>query len=376
MYRGFGFGVTGKAEGNGRVGVLSTPHGKIKTPMFMPVGTQATVKSLTPEDLKNTGASIILSNTYHLYLRPGAGVVSEMGGLHNFMKWDRAILTDSGGFQAQSLSKNGGETDEEDEKESPMAKVMEEGVEFRSHLDGSKHFFTPELSIEVQELLGADIIMAFDECTPNTDREYAKSAMERTHRWLIRSKKKWEEMEAGKEVPQALFGIIQGGKFEDLRWESAKFVVDQDLPGIAIGGESIGSDPNETAETISWVRDLLPKDKPLYAMGVGVRPSDLVSVVAAGADMFDCVAPTRLARTGLLYHPEHENERINIAKAEFSHDKRILNEECDCYTCKEGFSRAYLSHLFRARELLFYRLASIHNLRTMIRTVEEIQSVG
>lgn len=329
---------------------LKTAHGSVNLPVFMPVGTAGSVKALSPQDLKELGAQIILGNTYHLYLRPGEGLVKKFGGLHKFMGWDRAILTDSGGFQVMSIG----------------TKITEEGVEFKSHIDGSKHLLTPEKSIKIQQELGADIIMAFDQATPTTDRQYTKAAMERTHRWLSRSKKAWTNKK------QKMFGIIQGGKFKDLRRESAKFVIEQNLPGVAIGGESIGSDAKETAEVISWVKDLLPEDRPLYAMGVGVRPSDLKSVIAAGADMFDCVAPTRLARTGYLFHPGEKNERLNISLAKFALDKKQILDDCDCYTCKEGFSRGYLHHLFRSRELLYYRLASIHNLRVMIRTVEEI----
>lgn len=272
------------------------------------------------------------------------------------MNWSHPILTDSGGFQVHSLS----------------PQISEEGVSFKSHLDGSTHFLTPEKSIQIQIDLGADIIMTFDECTPTTNKTYTKAAMLRTHRWLIRCIKEWKKLRTAK--PPALFGIIQGGKYKDLRIESAKFIVDQNLPGIAIGGQSIGSDPAETAEVLSWVRDLLPKDKPLYAMGVGVSPSHITSVIKAGADMFDCVAPTRLARCGLLYHLDSPKERIDINKAIFANDPQPILPNCDCYTCQSGFSRVYLHHLFRSHELLYYRLASIHNLRTMIRTVEKITS--
>lgn len=358
---------------------MVTPHGVVQTPVFMPVGTAASVKSLSPDDLGDIGAQIILGNTYHLYLRPGEKLISEMGGLHDFMGWNKPILTDSGGFQVMSLSKMANSQYSifnEDHK--PLAKVTEEGVEFRSHLDGLRHFLTPEKSVEIQEHLEADIIMAFDQGTFSADKRYTKAAMERTHRWLVRSKKRWEELEKKKQIPgnkkqtQALFGIIQGGKYKDLRQEAAKFVVGQDLPGIALGGESIGSDAQETAEVISWVRELLPRDKPLYTLGVGVKPSDLVAAVKAGADMFDCVAPTRLARTGLIYHPEEKGERISIGKAQYAKDKKVIWDDCDCYTCKSGFSRGYLNHLFRSRELLYFRLASIHNLRVMIRTVQNI----
>ena len=315
----------------------------------MPVGTNASVKSLSPQDLESVGAQIILANAYHLHLRPGEKTVKKMGGLHQFMNWSHPILTDSGGFQVQSLS----------------PKVSEEGVIFKSHLDGSTHSFTPEKSIQIQIDLGADIIMAFDECSPsNASKSYVEASMRRTHRWLVRCIKEL------KKLKPMLFGIIQGGKYKDLRRESAKFVVDQDLAGIAIGGESIGSESAETSETIAWVKDLLPKNKPLYAMGVGVKPSDAVAAIKAGADMFDCVAPTRLARCGLLYNLQYPKERLDISKSIFKLDKKPIAKNCDCYTCR-NFTRGYLHHLFKCRELLFYRLASIHNLRMMINAVNK-----
>lgn len=319
--------------------IIKTKHGEIQTPVFMPVGTNATVKSLSPEDLKEIGAQIILANNYHLSLRPGSENVQKMGGIHKFMNWDRPILTDSGGFQVQSLN----------------CKITEEGVKFESH------FFTPELAIQSQIQIGADIIMAFDDSTGS------KEAMERTHRWLVRCKKYMLSNQLTNN--QSLFGIIQGGKSRELRRQSAKFVIDQDLPGIAIGGAAIGSNADETAETIGYIRDLIPKNKPLYAMGVGVKPSDITSVIKAGADMFDCVAPTRLARCGLLYNCESKTERIDISQSKFRLDKNPIDPICDCSTCK-NYSRAYLHHLFKCRELLYYRLGSIHNLRVMIRTAE------
>lgn len=309
--------------------IIETAHGEIQTPVFMPVGTNATVKSLSPEDLKEIGAQIILANNYHLFLRPGSENVEKMGGVHKFMNWDRPILTDSGGFQVQTID----------------CKISEDGVRF------GKNFFTPESAIQSQMQIGADIIMAFDDSTGT------KEAMERTHRWLVRCKKVMGS--------STLFGIIQGGSDRNLRRQSAKFVIDQDLPGIAIGGAAIGSNAQETAEVIGFVRDLLPKNKPLYAMGVGVRPSDIRSVIKAGADMFDCVAPTRLARCGLLYNCESKNERIDINQSKFKLDKNPIDPLCDCSTCK-NYTRGYLHHLFKCRELLFYRLASIHNLRVMI----------
>ena len=278
------------------------------------------------------------------------------------------ILTDSGGFQIQSLSK----------EQVALCQIDDDGVTFRSHLDGGTlHRFTPEIATGSQLDIGSDIIMALDDSVPaNADRKRTEIAVKRTHDWLQRCIKVWKKFTSTLPLSHTppLFGIIQGGQFPDLLRESAKFVIDQNLPGIAIGGAVIGSDPSETAETIASVRDLLPKDKPLYAMGVGVRPSDLVSVIKAGADMFDCVAPTRLARTGYLYHPEAKNERIDISQTKFRLDKQVLDSSCDCYTCASGFTRAYLHHLYKCKELLYYRLASIHNLRTMIRTVEKSAS--
>lgn len=328
------------------VKTLSTPHGNITLPVFMPVGTAATVKSLSREDLETIGASIILANNYHLYLRPGSKNIKKLGGVHKFMNWPHSILTDSGGFQVHSLH----------------PKISDAGVEFTSHLDGSKHFFTPELATQSQIDIGADIIMAFDHCVPpNVTHSYARAAVTRTHAWLLRCIKVW------KNKKQKLFGIIQGGEYPDLLRESAKFVVDQDLPGVAVGGAVIGSDQHQTADTIAAIRDLLPNDKPLYAMGVGVRPSDLLNVIRAGADMFDCVAPTRLARTGLLYNHESKNERIDISQSKYKLDQNPIDNCCDCPTC-HTYTRAYLHHLFKCKELLFYRLASMHNLRVMLKT--------
>jgi queuine tRNA-ribosyltransferase len=375
----------GKAlPGFGRTGLLTTDHGEIHTPVYMPVGTAATVKSLSPDDLKLLGAQIILANNYHLFLRPGSENVKKLGGVHNFMRWDRPILTDSGGFQVQSLK----------------PKITNEGVEFKSFIDGSPRFLDPETAIKSQLDIGADIIMAFDDSTPaGTTYAEAQTRMLRTHKWLKRSISAWRKYTAllntsplkfpsprlgeGLEVRYkknealypSLFGIVQGGNFPDLRRQSAEFVIAQHLPGIALGGASIGREASETAENIAMVRDLLPKNIPIYAMGVGVYPSDAVSVIKAGADMFDCVAPTRLARCGQLYHPELKSQYLDISKSAFILDKKVILKDCDCYTCTNGFTRAYLHHLFKCKELLYYRLASIHNLRVMIRTVENISHI-
>ena len=384
MLKGFSFSVVVKAhKTRARAGELYTPHGLVRTPVFMPVGTAGSVKALAPGDLSDAGVQILLGNTYHLYLRPGDTAVRRLGGLHRFMAWTGPILTDSGGYQVSSLGKF------RDEGFPVMSRIDDHGVTFKSHLDGSMHRFTPEKAIRIQENLGADIIMAFDEATPARGKAYARHAMERTHRWLDRCVSEWkkcEERKQGKALPQALFGIIQGGNYRDLRCESAEFVVSRDLMGIAIGGASIGKNPEETAENVSWVADLLPSNNPLYLMGVGVNPEDVIGAVLCGADLIDCVAPTRLARMGHLYSgklrgkagkwgftSEFSRGRLNIDQARFRLDDHVIDEGCDCYTCAMGFSRAYLHHLFRSRELLYYRLASLPNVRFMVRLTEGLR---
>ena len=332
-----------------RTGAFTTPHGTLQTPVFAPVGTQATVKALTPAQVADLGASLVLSNTYHLYLRPGDDLVAEMGGLHRFMRWPRPMLTDSGGFQVFSLSQT--------------RKVDEDGVTFRSHIDGSEHRFTPEKSIRIQENLGADIIMAFDECADPNDHEYIKQAMERTHRWAERS------LKAKRRADQALFGIVQGGIDPDLRAASAEFIASLDTPGIAIGGLSVGETKDEMHATLDVVTPLLPEDKPRYLMGVGT-PEDIINGIARGIDIFDCVLPTRLARHHAAFSPEG---RLNMMNATFARDERSIDEDCDCYTC-QNFTRAYIRHLIVAKELLAGTLLSIHNLRALIRLVENIRN--
>jgi queuine tRNA-ribosyltransferase len=358
-------------------GVITTDRGEINTPVFMPVGTAATVKALDVADIENTKAEIILANTYHLFLRPGEKLVSEMGGVAEFMNWHKPMLTDSGGFQVFSLGKgaNG----------KPLAKIDEEGVTFKSHLDGKMHRFTPEISIDIQRDLGADIIMAFDECTPDeATNAYAKEALGRTHRWAEQSVKRWEENNklSAQGKNQALFGIIQGAMDKELRRESAKFICSLPFSGIALGGETVGYNMEGTLEMIEWIKDLLPADKPLYAMGLGRDPQNLVDIFAAGVDMCDCVAPTRLARNGALYYgelrgdkfeSEFKNGRLNIDNKIYENDKSVIMEGCDCYTCTSGYSRSYLRHLYRAKELSYYRLASIHNVRFMVRLSEQIR---
>ena len=331
-----------------RTGTFTTPHGTLQTPIFAPVGTQATVKALTPAQVADLGASLVLSNTYHLYLRPGDELVADMGGLHEFMRWPSPMLTDSGGFQVFSLSQT--------------RKVDEDGVTFKSHIDGSEHRFTPEKSIAIQENLGADIIMAFDECADPNNHEYIKQAMERTHRWAERS------LKAKLRADQALFGIVQGGIDPDLRAASAEFIASLDTPGIAIGGLSVGETKEEMHATLDVVTPLLPENKPRYLMGVGT-PEDIINGIARGIDIFDCVLPTRLARHHAAFSPEG---RLNMMNATFARDEHPIDETCDCYAC-QNFTRAYIRHLIVARELLAGTLLSIHNLRALIRLVEDIR---
>ncbi len=333
-----------------RAGVLYTPHGSVDTPVFMPVGTQATVKAVTPEDLRSLGAGMLLANTYHLYLRPGVDVINRLGGLHTFMAWQGPILTDSGGFQVFSLAH--------------LRRVNDDGVLFRSHIDGSEHFLSPELAIEAQEALGADIIMALDECPPYVeDNRVIGEAMERTHVWAERSRAK-HRREA-----QALFGIVQGGTFADLRYESAERVAALDFDGYALGGLSLGEPKETTSAIVEATVPLLPADRPRYLMGVG-SPEDLVEGVARGIDMFDSALPTRLARNGALFT---RRKRVNILNSRFREGKGPIEDGCDCYTCS-NFSLAYLNHLFRCQELLAYNLATIHNLRFITRLMSEMRA--
>lgn len=334
-----------------RLGRVHTPHGVIDTPAFMPVGTQATVKAMSPDELKEIGAQIILGNTYHLYIRPGHKLIEDFGGLHGFMNWDRPILTDSGGFQVFSLNE--------------LRKISEEGVEFKSHLDGSKHFFSPEFVMEIENSLGADIIMAFDECIPYPcDKDYARKSMERTIRWLKRCKKAHANTDK-----QALFGIVQGGTYKDLRIESAKMTVDVDLPGYAVGGLSVGEPKEEMNEVLEYTVPLLPKDKPRYLMGVG-SPDSLIDGVIRGIDMFDCVLPTRIARNGTVMTSKG---KLVVRNAEYARDSLPLDENCDCYACR-NFSRAYIRHLIKAGEILGGRLTTIHNLRFLQNLMANIRT--
>jgi len=337
---------------NARAGELTTVHGTISTPVFMPVGTQATVKALTPEELKNAGAQIILGNTYHLYLRPGTEIVGRFDGLHRFMHWDRPILTDSGGFQVFSLAK--------------LRKLTEEGYQFQSHIDGSRHLFTPEKSIEVQICLDSDIIMCLDQCLeyPAT-HEQAVAALELTTRWAKRCKTHWETQTGGR---NHLFGIVQGGMFADLRQRSAEKIMGIDFPGYAIGGLSVGEPKELMMEMAAHTLPLLPANRPRYIMGVGT-PEDLVELVDLGADMFDCVMPTRNARNGQLFT---ERGTINICNARFREDEGPVDPSCGCYTCRH-YSRAYLRHLYTAREILAYRLNTIHNVHYYVNLVKAMR---
>ncbi len=321
-----------------RVGQVKTRHGVFDTPVFMPVGTQASVKALSPEDLVDASVKIILSNTYHLYLRPGHKTIERLGGLHRFMNWTGSILTDSGGFQVYSLAK--------------LRKISEKGVTFQSHIDGSKHFIGPEEAMEIQKALGSDIIMAFDECAPYpADYEYVLNSVNLTSLWAERC------IESKKSSDQALFGIIQGGMYNDLREKSAKELVDMDFDGYALGGLSVGEDRETRLRVITETRDFLPDDKPVYLMGVGT-PEDLLDAVQLGVDMFDCVMPTRNARNGTLFTSKG---KLNIKNAGCTEDQRPIDDNCGCYTCS-NYSRAYLRHLYMARELLAYRLNTIHNI--------------
>lgn len=345
----FGFSLLHTdTDSQARLGRMDTPHGAIKTPAFAPVGTQATVKALDPRDLCDLGAELILSNTYHLALRPGADLVAEMGGLHEFMGWAGPILTDSGGFQVFSLAKN--------------RQVSNEGVLFRSHIDGSSHLFTPEKAVHIQEQLGADIIMCLDECAEPHDRSYNEMALVRTHTWAARCRA------AQTRHDQALFGIVQGGIFADLRQRSAEHLVGLDFPGYAIGGLSVGETKEQMHAMLEAAVPLLPVGKPRYLMGVGA-PEDLLECSARGVDLFDCVLPTRLARNAALFTRQG---RINIRNASFARDGAPIDAGCSCYTCRQ-FSRAYVRHLFKVEELLAYRLATIHNLHFVLQLMREMR---
>jgi len=368
----------------GRVGVLTTSHGIIKTPVFVTVGTKATVKALTPEQVKNLGTQVILANTYHLYLQPGDKLVKQAGGLHKFMNWEGPLMTDSGGFQVFSLGEafggsvskiakgnrdkvfdnfGGKDLGSNSEQIGRLMEIDEEGVNFRSHIDGSQHRFTPEKSIEIQHNLGADMIFAFDECTsPQANYDYQKEALDRTHRWAKRSLDQHKKLGADK---QSLFGIVQGGRFEDLRKGSAQVISQMDFAGFGIGGSF---DKEDMYTAVGWVNQILPKEKPRHLLGIG-EPEDLFGGIQNGVDLFDCVAPTRMGRNGTLHT---EDGRININNSQFQNDFGPIDKNCECYVC-QNYSRAYLAHLFRAKEMLAGTLASIHNLYFITHLVDKIR---
>ncbi len=333
-----------------RLGEIITPHGTFQTPMFMPVGTLATVKTMSPEELKAMGSQIILSNTYHLWLRPGSDLVEEAGGLHKFMNWDRGILTDSGGFQVFSLSEN--------------RQITEAGVHFRNHLNGSKMFLSPEKAIHIENQLGADIIMSFDECPPYRESyDYIKASVERTTRWAERG------LEAHKKPDQqGLFGIIQGAGYKDLRLQSAKELISLDFPGYSIGGLSVGETKEEMNGVLDYLTPVMPENKPRYLMGVGA-PDSLIDGVIRGIDMFDCVLPTRIARNGTCMT---SSGRLVIKNAKYERDFRPLDEKCGCYTCK-NYTRAYIRHLFKADETFGLRLTTYHNLHFLINLMNNVR---
>ncbi|HSW70635.1 MAG TPA: tRNA guanosine(34) transglycosylase Tgt [Gammaproteobacteria bacterium] len=362
-----------------RVMHMTTPHGEVMTPSFMPVGTRAMLNYLTPTDLENNGSQIILGgNTYHMLVTPGMEVIEKAGGMHKFMGWNKAMLTDSGGFQVFSLSKKG-----------QICIIDDIGAHFKHPTTGKIIHLTPQSSIQTQKSIGADIIMAFDECTPETGgREAALAALERTHRWLVQSKEEQEKHpNSVYGLRQALFGIIQGGSFRDLREKSTEFILQQDLDGIGIGGEVVGFDMPKTCEILDWVRPMLPENKIRYTMGVGLNPQDLIDVVARGVDVFDCVAPTRNARHGSLYYGKiverdgwlafennGEKTHIHIKKSIYAHDDQPVMEDCGCYTCN-NFSRAYLHYLFKEGLVAYIHLSAIHNIHMMQKVCTKMREI-
>jgi queuine tRNA-ribosyltransferase len=355
----FEFDIEG-TDGAGRAGTLHLPHGTVKTPVFMPVGTQATVKTASPHELVDIGAEIILSNTYHLYLRPGHDVVKQLGGLHRFMSWSKPVLTDSGGFQVFSLGKTN--------------RISDDGVVFQSHIDGSRHLFTPESVMGVERALGADIIMAFDECPPGqSSREVASEAHERSMMWLAKCRRRFDELRAedGRTDAQTLFPILQGSVYPDLRIDAARRVRDMyDWHGMAIGGLSVGEPKPRMYEMLDVLEPELPKKLPRYLMGVGY-PDDIVEAIRRGVDMFDCVAPTRNGRNGTAWVAH--GGQVNVKAARYKLDERPLDPTCDCYTCR-NFTRAYLRHLVAAGEVLALRLVSLHNLRFLVRLAQDART--
>jgi len=360
--RKFNFKITARdKKTQARIGIIYTAHGKIKTPAFVPVGTQASVKSLDNRDLAEIGSQLFFANTYHLYLRPGIEAIKRLGGLHSFTGWTKPLISDSAGFQVFSLNKK---------ENTSLVKIKEDGVSFRSHLDGSSHFFTPEKSIKVQIILGADIMIAFDECTfYPASHEYSLLAMERTHRWAVRSLKEAEK----RHDVQALYGVVQGGVYKDLRQNSAEYINGLPFEGTAIGGVSVGESKKEMVKVLDWTIPKLSPEKPRHLLGVG-EISDIFELVQRGIDSFDCVMPTRLGRMGFcLTKIKKDGEfLIDLNKSAFAFDEKPIEKDCKCFVCK-SYCRAYLHHLFRTRELLAYRLASYHNLWFIERLVDNIR---
>ena len=379
MMQSLTFQITARLEGTlARVGILETPHGKIETPAFIPVGTKATLKALTPEQLKDTGAQAVLANAYHLFLRPGPDIIDEAGGIHTFMNWNDPTFTDSGGFQVMSLGAGfkkvidmtGKEPEELSTKKDKLAHIDNDGVTFKSHLDGQMHRFTPEVSMQIQHGIGADITFAFDELTTlYHPYEYQVESLDkRTHPWAVRSLAEHQRLntERTHRPPQALFGVVQGAHFEDLRRKSAKFLGSMDFDGYGLGG---ALEKDRIGEIVRWMCEELPEDKPRHMLGIS-EPDDIFACIENGADTFDCVSPARVGRNGALYT---RHGRVNIRRAEFIRDFTPFDETCDCYTCK-NYTKSYLSHLFRANELLANTLATIHNERFIVRLVDDIRT--
>jgi len=377
------FRITKKAQNSfTRIGIIRTPHGEFQTPVFMPCATLGAVKGISAEELKKLGYKIILGNTYHLYLRPGEKEIKKIGGLHQFMNWDRTILTDSGGYQVFSLGKNFTPTPKvlvrgfrnyaEEIENASLVKVNFDGAWFKSHLDGSEHFFTPEKVIEIQKDLGSDIIMVLDECTeyPATIKR-ARQSMERTHAWAKRSIDYWCRF---KNPKQAIFGIIQGSTDQDLRKKSAKYISSLPFDGLAVGGVSVGEGKANMYKVMRWLGPLLPSNKPHYLMGVG-EPEDIIEAVKWGFDMFDCVLPTRLGRHGTVWTTSGWKAfyKIDLRKQQYRHDRKVIMKNCHCPACSCGYSRAYIGHLIRANELLGMRLASLHNLHLISELMKKIR---
>lgn len=360
-----------------RIGEITTAYGKVITPVFMPPATYGTVRAMGVDDLDKIGIEILLVNALHLYFKPGDQFVKEYGGIHKFMNWSKPILSDSGGFQAWSFN-----------KKQSLSKISEKGIYFYSPYDGKKVFLTPEKAVEIQHNLGVDIVMVLDECSPDKeDRIYVEKSLNRTHQWAKASLKKHQELSQNKIKKPLIFGIVQGGAFLDLRKKSLEFLLELPFDGIAFGGETIGYNMAKTLEILDYLKEIIPQDKPIYTMGLGASPYDIIEVTKRGVDMFDCVNPARIARHGELYSGEIKKDNkevkiesefkegiLKIKQSRFYKDKEPIDKDCDCFTCK-NFSRAYLRHLYLLKEPLYLRLATIHNLRYIIRVIEAIRSI-